>query len=1422
MKSFPPSSFETVVFYVGGTEEHKQDSAINVTKSQLFNGKFPVKDGIYSDYMGTTDVGWDCATCGNKRGICPGHDGSLDLKYPVKNPFCIKDITYWLKIICFNCHNLLTKPAVSATHRRLQETVKTLKKNIICPSCSELHPEIKYDNKHTNNFYYEQKSSNDGKTVPKYIYNHQIQEIFNGISDGIVVIMGKTPLSHPKKFILNTIRVPSNLARPDIREIGGNRSNNSDLTALLKTLIDINDRIPDNVDDEKLMDRTILDMTINLDLTYMTMIKGASQSSNVKLNASNNKVPNSIADRMKRKDGRFRRNLTGKRVGNMVRSVITGSPNIRPGEVGVPIEVAKEFGIPVKYQPYNQDEVLRYYHNGTKHYPGCKKIKKASTGTNYDLRFVKNYKLQFGDIVYRPLIDGDFIGFNRQPSLTATQITAHKVVVLETGSSLRMNLSACNLYNADFDGDAMHGIILRTVMGRNELSMVSKTSNWFISDQDSTAKMGAIQDSLIGGVVMSSAALNKPLSKWHAMQLMSGIDMKQMPIYTAFPHKNYNTRQIISNILPEITMRCRPKIYNPSYAKFITYHPEDTEVVIERGILKQGILDKKTIGENNHGGQFHLISQQYNSELANAVIYGHQKIVNQYLIYRGFTTGTQDIVMDNDLTKEIQQVLSDKIRQVNRVVTKMKLGQLKPPIGLSIKEFLERESLDLLALGDKVIAPVLHNSSDIYKNNNLLMVLSGSKGKSSNIVSIMAAVGSQTTNGKRAEMSFGYKRTGPYFLRYDQSPQSRGFIRSSFAEGIPPEQYKEVADEGRFGIISNALSTSIAGTQNRTSGKNLENVIIGYSRQSAKHDTVVQPLYAETGVDMRCSVIVKFKTIKMSNSDFKKLHTKSSNKVVQKALDSEFKQMEDDRNQYRQIMFKLEKISNMSFTDKRKMPVNVEHIMENMAHKYKDGDSKLDLVAAVNKIERLCHSISYKFLNKIAEDRKVDIPEHFAASTTFLQILIRSTLCTHNLIKLRIGNDLLDSIIEKIIKSFSDALIDYGRSVGIISSQSLGEPMTQYVLDSKHRSGGGGGTKTNTIVRIKEILSAKPTERTKNPSMFVAPLTQYECDEKYVRKLANSIEMSIFGQFVEDVTHFFEAYKKPVHPDYIDDIEWIEEFEKLNLGMKFPTDLSMRVIRFKINQEKLVIKNTSLESIIIRLQLKFPQLFLVYNSEISKEIIIRAYIRQNTKKIYTTDSEVDELTSEIMHTNIKGIEGIIATEISKKMVSYVDDNGSIKEKITYGINTIGSNIEEILKNPGIDRYRSQSDNIMDFVQIYGIEAARFKIMDELMKTMPQLDPVHCSIFADTMTSTGEVTSLEQTGLTKRDRNDPLLRMSYRQPIQVMTDAANNNMTTKVRGVSTSLVTGCFPKIGTTMSKVCLNLDFISKHKRSYNDELDDL
>jgi DNA-directed RNA polymerase beta' subunit len=144
----------------------------------------------------------------------------------------------------------------------LTEYVKICRTINTCQKCKAVKPIVSKDKYEQSTFYIEYENK-------RYeLFNHEIKNILNKISDNTVRMAGKPIISHPKKFILDVIKVSPNTIRPDIRRIGGNRSNNSDITALTKNIIEINDLLPSAIPDKDKIGKDLREMYFNLDMTY--------------------------------------------------------------------------------------------------------------------------------------------------------------------------------------------------------------------------------------------------------------------------------------------------------------------------------------------------------------------------------------------------------------------------------------------------------------------------------------------------------------------------------------------------------------------------------------------------------------------------------------------------------------------------------------------------------------------------------------------------------------------------------------------------------------------------------------------------------------------------------------------------------------------------------------------------------------------------------------------------------------------------------------------------------------------------------------------------------------------------------------------------------------------------------------------------
>ena len=216
-----------------------------------------------------------------------------------------------------------------------------------------------------------------------------------------------------------------------------------------------------------------------------------------------------LCQRLKGKHGRFRGNLSGKRVDFSGRTVISPDPNLRIDQVAVPIHIAKVMTYPEKVYDKNIEKLRKLIINGSNDYPGANYVEIAGTGLKKKLLMLPKpvrekiaKELKVGDIVERHMEDDDIVLFNRQPSLHKLSIMSHRARVMPW-RTLRFNECCCTPYNADFDGDEMNLHLPQTEEARAEAWNLMAVTNNLITSRSGEPLIAAIQDFITASYLFS-------------------------------------------------------------------------------------------------------------------------------------------------------------------------------------------------------------------------------------------------------------------------------------------------------------------------------------------------------------------------------------------------------------------------------------------------------------------------------------------------------------------------------------------------------------------------------------------------------------------------------------------------------------------------------------------------------------------------------------------------------------------------------------------------------------------------------------------------------------------------------------------------------------------------------------------------------
>ena len=284
-------------------------------------------------------------------------------------------------------------------------------------------------------------------------------------------------------------------------------SNEDDLTVKLADIVSVNNICKSALDEGKAITQIMGDweyLQFNTAMYLNSDTPGVTPPSKDVV-----KKIRALCQRLKGKHGRFRGNLSGKRVDFTSRTVISPDPNLLIDQVAVPELVAKVLTYPERCNEINMEKLKKLIINGANEHPGANYVENGSDGLKKKLGHLPigvrkkiADSLRIGDIVERHLEDGDVVLFNRQPSLHKLSIMAHRAKVMPW-RTFRFNECVCTPYNADFDGDEMNLHLPQTEEARAEAWNLMGVTNNLITPRSGEPLIAAIQDFITASYLLS-------------------------------------------------------------------------------------------------------------------------------------------------------------------------------------------------------------------------------------------------------------------------------------------------------------------------------------------------------------------------------------------------------------------------------------------------------------------------------------------------------------------------------------------------------------------------------------------------------------------------------------------------------------------------------------------------------------------------------------------------------------------------------------------------------------------------------------------------------------------------------------------------------------------------------------------------------
>ncbi|EIJ88921.1 RNA polymerase 2 [Nematocida parisii ERTm3] len=849
-REYIPREISRIKFEILTEKEIRGMSVLSVTSRDLYSSenKAPATTGPLDLRLGPSTKDAVCSTCGEKMAECVGHFGHIELALPVYHPGLLKNTHKVLQSVCKQCSSILLPAEVQAQlliklrarkgNRTLEQRVikkvfDESKKTVECFSCNSINGIVRKTGFKFFHRVHRLKKHDTQKEIERTLYSASVkdnpeltnwinntpdeylspitvQEVLRNITEDAKSLLGVS--CDVVSLMITCLPVPPGTIRPSVMSLDSS-SNEDDLTIKLSEISYTSQLIRDEI----AKGASLHALAENWDLLQSQcaqLISSDSRPDAAKIR--------SLVQRLKGKHGRFRGNLSGKRVEFSGRTVISPDPNLSVEQVGIPEEMAKTLTVPIPITEGNKNKMSALSKNGCSTYPGANYLLKQDR--RIFLRKDNNIVLEEGDILERHMQDSDVVLFNRQPSLHRLSIMAHKVKVLP-GRTLRFNECVCSPYNADFDGDEMNIHLPQTVEARVEALELMGVKNNLSVPRNGQPLIAATQDFITGSYLITKKSTfftKKQFGQFITYALPNSTERIRAKPTILRPAVIYTGKTLFSTALNlSISVEIRTRNYTPST---VPSAQNEGVFVMRDGEILFGRADKRIVGAEE-GTIFHYELREGGPLVVVKALDAIARLCSRYLGESGFSIGLDDVFAEPDL-----------YQLITKAVDACEVEAASKPADSTIS-ILSRAREDAGKHCIERLSP--HNSP-------VIMQACGSKGSLINVSQMVACVGQQVVGGQRISLDFG-DRTLPHFQ--GDTNASRGFVRSSFCAGLLPTEFFFHAVSGREGLVDTAVKTAETGYMQRRLMKVLEGVYVAYDGTVRRGKQIIQMQFGDDGLD---------------------------------------------------------------------------------------------------------------------------------------------------------------------------------------------------------------------------------------------------------------------------------------------------------------------------------------------------------------------------------------------------------------------------------------------------------------------------------------------------------------------------------------------------------------------------------------------
>ena len=217
-----------------------------------------------------------------------------------------------------------------------------------------------------------------------------------------------------------------------------------------------------------------------------------------------------------------------------------------------------------------------------------------------------------------------------------------------------------------------------------------------------------------------------------------------------------------------------------------------------------------------------------------------------------------------------------------------------------------------------------------------------------------------------------------------------------------------------------------------------------------------------------------------------------------------------------------------------------------------------------------------------------------------------------------------------------------------------------------------------------------------------------------------------------------------------------------------------------------------------------------FSDDNASNLVLRIKIRNSNEDNFM--EFMNDYEKQLLDLKLRGIDGITKIEKTDNQFVNYDENGAVINDKEIMLQTEGSELLDILCQDFVDATRTTTNDIVEICDVFGIEAVRQKIYDELTTVYKGEESTrHIELIADVMTYRGRLMQIDRHGINRNGETGVISKASFEESVNMFVKAAVFAETDKMKGVSANILAGQLCNCGTNNFQVLIDEDKIMKY-----------